>query len=72
MIASTSGMPKCAARTTDSGLPPTPTQVRIDPDAVFGYTCWSVSGGRMLPCQVTASSFRRCESRSIFSSKSFS
>ena len=46
MTASMSGRPKRAARTTDCGLPPTPTQVGMCPSGIGGLTNWSVSGER--------------------------
>ena len=40
MTASISGRPKRAARTTDCGLPPTPTQVGMWPSGIGGLTNW--------------------------------
>ena len=57
MIASVSGRPCRAARTTDSGLPPTPTQVRSVPVSIGGYMVWPAIGGRVVPLQVTGPRF---------------
>ena len=54
MIASMSGRPIRAARTTDSGVPPTPTHVRSGrPFSTGGYTVCPLSGERVCPDQVT-------------------
>ena len=49
MTASISGRPKRAARTTDCGLPPTPTQVGMCPSGIGGLTNWSVERRPELP-----------------------
>lgn len=55
-MASISGRPCRAARTTDSGLPPTPTQTGSRPNSVRGKTDWSTRARRVVPDQVTGSS----------------
>jgi hypothetical protein len=72
MMARRRGIPCRAARTTDSGDPPTPIQVFREPDSVVGYTLWFTNGGRRLPAQVIGASFRTSENRSSFSSNSCS
>ena len=54
MIASISGSPKRAARTTDCGLPPTPTHVGMCPSGIGGLTTCSVSADRNFQDQVLA------------------
>src|SRR5258708_1920653 len=58
MIANINENPCRAARTTDSGLPPTPIHVGIDPDSVCGYTERPSSAERVLPFHVTGCSLR--------------
>ena len=72
MIASISGRPYCTARTTDSGLPPTPIQVFSEPFSIGGYTDWFFNSGRTEPFQFTGSCFRSSANRSSFSVNSFS
>ena len=55
MTATTSGRPYDAARATDSGVPPTPTQA-TRPRSVRGNTETPSSGGRIEPSQLTGSS----------------
>ena len=73
MMASISGRPYRAVRTTDCGEPPTPTQVVSRPDSVFGNTSAFVQrGARVVPLQVTGFSSRSFTKSSIFSSNSMS
>ena len=58
MTATTSGRPYDAARTTDSGVPPTPTQTGRPP-SVLGNSSTSSSGGRTVPSQLTGLSSSR-------------
>ncbi len=71
MTASTSGRPYDAARTTDSGVPPTPTQAG-SPAAVRGNAWMPASGGRVVPSQVTGSSLSSSVKISSFSENSTS
>jgi len=76
MIANMSGRRYRAARTTDSGLPPTPIHVVRRPLAVGGYTRLPSSDARVVPLQVTGVPVRFASSSaansSSFSSKSVS
>ena len=68
MIARKRLNPYFAVRTTDSGLPPTPTQAGMG-FSVEGNTCWFDSAERVVPCQVTGWSRRSFARSSSFSSK---
>ena len=72
MIAMTTGKPYCAARTTDAGVPPTPTQVRSAPDSVGGMTGPVRTGGRTVPDHSKDLSCNTFASRSSFSLNSTS
>jgi hypothetical protein len=69
MMASIIGSSYRAARTTDSGVPPTPIQVVSVPVSRVGKTRWFVRGARVVPRQVTASCRISATNRSSFSSK---
>lgn len=53
MIASISCTSWRTARITDSGDPPTPTQIGTPSGASVGNSCASFSGARVCPCHVT-------------------
>lgn len=72
MIASIRDSPCWAARTTDSGVPPTPIQVGSAPEVVCGKTSMPSSAGRNFPVQVTGFSSRSWANRSAFSANSSS
>jgi hypothetical protein len=61
-----------AARMTDWGLPPTPIQAGKGPDSVCGTTSWSISGARVVPCQVTGPPLSSSAKSWAFSSNSSS
>ena len=71
MMASVRGKPYRAARTTDCGLPPTPTQVVSGGRSTGGKTRMPSSGGRTVPFHLTGWPVRSA-SRSAAKIASFS
>ena len=72
MIARVNGSPYRAARTTDSGLPPTPIHVRSVPVSTGGYMVRPAIGGRVEPLHVTGPAFNSSTNNRSLSSKSSS
>ncbi len=68
MIASISENPCRAARTTDSGEPPTPIQVVSFPSSRCGTTSCLTSGARVVPSQVTGPPWSSSAKSAVFSS----